>query len=177
MKLYQSLTSEIGSDLLQNLLKLLDFKVFVFLFVGHLVELFFFFLLLLFAVDVLLSLQMFGRSAFLDLTFANVAPHFNLSVFFVVFPMLFFDIFFVFHIILLLLLLLLFFVPAVVVPFLFQASYAILIYVMEFIRDFCSITLVAIFLLHTYYSKRDLSLRHFSQKERNIREVLTLSLL
>ena len=51
MKLYQSLTSEIRSDLFQNLIKLLDFKVLVFLFVGHLAELFFF-VLLLFLVDV-----------------------------------------------------------------------------------------------------------------------------
>ena len=113
MKLYQSLISEIWSDIFQDLLKLLDFKVFLFLFVGHLAELFFFFLLLLFVVDVLLSLQMFGRSAFLDLTIANVAAHFNLSAFLVVFPMLFFDFFFMFHIILLLLLLVLFSVPAV----------------------------------------------------------------
>ena len=90
MNLYQSLTSEIWPDLFPNLLKFLNLKVFVFFFVGHLAELFFF-VLLLFVVDVLLCLQMFGRSAFLDLTFANAAPHFKLSVFLLVFPMLFFD--------------------------------------------------------------------------------------
>ena len=95
MKLYQSLISEIWSDIFQDLLKLLDFKVFVFLFVGHLAELFFFCVLLLFVVDVLLCLQMFGCSAFLDLTFANVAPDFNLSIFFVVCLSVFFDFVFV----------------------------------------------------------------------------------
>ena len=59
MKLCQSLTSEIWSGIFQNRLKLLDFNVFVFLFVGHLAELFFFFVLILFVVDVLLCLQMF----------------------------------------------------------------------------------------------------------------------
>ena len=95
MKLYQSLISEIWSDIFQDLLKLLDFKVFVFLFVGHLAELFFFCVLLLSAVDVLLCLQMFGCSAFLDLTFANVAPDFNLSIFLVVCLSVFFDFVFV----------------------------------------------------------------------------------
>ena len=147
MKLYQSLTSEIRSDLFQNLIKLLDFKVLVFLFVGHLAELFFFFVLLLFVVDVLLSLQIFGRSAFLDLTFANVAPHFNLSVFFVVFPMLFFDFFFAFHIILLLLLLFLFFVPAVfclsfsrhLMQYLFMSLNSSEFFVAFLLQYFCSI--------------------------------------
>ena len=81
MKLYQSLTSEIWPHLFQNLLKLLDFQVFVFPFVGHLAELSFC-ICLLFVVDVLLCLQMFRLSAFLNLTLANVAPFFNLSVFF-----------------------------------------------------------------------------------------------
>ena len=56
---------------------------------------------------------MFGCSAFLDLTVANVAPDFNLSVFLLVFSMLFFDFVFVFHIVLLPPFCFLFFVPVV----------------------------------------------------------------
>ena len=153
MKLYQSLISEIWPDIFPDLLKLLEFKAFVFLFVGLLAEIFFFCVLLLFVVDVLLCLQMFGCSAFLflDLTFGNVAPDFNLSIFLVVCLSVFFDFVFVIRAVVFVSLCSLFFISVVFFPFLFKASYAPFIDVMKFIRVFCGITPFAIFLLHTFY--------------------------